>query len=97
MIEKLQLEGVPLWITEETLYLGKDGQPYDTEEEALATFGYTRNDGTPDWLEASTLADAARLLILDRFVTYQPEFVDVTALGDRTSTVMLTKFTEVAA
>lgn len=67
MIEHIQLEGSPLWFAEHTVYVGCDGNAYETEAEALQTYGVS-GDGHAEWLDAATLADESRRLVLDRFV-----------------------------
>ena len=68
MIEHIQLAGVPFWITERTVYIGWDGMEYDTEAEALRTYGLLSQNGRAEWIDASTLGDESRRLVLGRFV-----------------------------
>lgn len=68
MIEHIKLEGVPFWITERTVYLGWDGREYETENEALRTWGFSTENGNAEWIDASTLGDESRRLVLGRFV-----------------------------
>ena len=75
MKQKIRIEGAPIWMDEETLWRGDDGQWYDTEAAALATFGTNLTESIPDWEDARTLADNGPRYYLLNYRQRDPEWI----------------------
>ena len=67
MKQKIKYEGAPLWMDEETLWRGENGQWYNNEAAALATFGTNLMESIPDWEDARTMADNGPRYVLGNF------------------------------